>query len=123
MLAEPVLAAERGRTIVSRQAVERIAARLVAECPDAGGTARRVLGMGIGDGRGDAEVAARLHGTAAVSLAVRCSIPYPRPVARAAETLRDLLMAQVKELTGLTVQRVDIIVTELPAQMTRRRVE
>jgi uncharacterized alkaline shock family protein YloU len=117
----PPAAAERGRTTVSRQAVERIAARIVAECPEVEGTARRVLGVNAGGQRGDAAVAARLHGATAVSLAVRCSVPYPRPVARSAEALRELLIARVRELTGLRVQRVDITVAELSSGANRRR--
>lgn len=116
-------AAERGRTTVSAQAVERIVGRLVSECPEVSGIARRVLGLHVGPGRGDAGVAVRLHGTTAVSLAVRCSVPYPRPVARSAEALRTLLMARVSKLTGLRVQRVDITVTELPGVSAGRRLQ
>lgn len=116
-------AAERGRTTVSRQAVERIAARLVSECPDVAAPARHALGALIGQRRDEAAVTARLHGTTAVSLAVRCAVPYPRPVARSAEALRTLLMTRLPELTGLRVQRADIIVTELPARTGGRRVE
>lgn len=110
-------AAERGRTTVSRQAVEHIAARLTDGRPDAGGVPGRAAGA-----HGDATVAARLHGVTAVSLAVRCRVPYPRPVARSAEALRELLMTRVLELTGLRVQRVDIRVTDLPGADQGRRV-
>lgn len=116
-------AAERGRTVVSAQAVERIVGRVVTECSDVSGIGRRVLGLPVGPGREDAGVAVRLHGTTAVSLAVRCSVPYPRPVARSAEALRTLLIARVTELTGLRVQRVDITVTELPGARAGRRVQ
>lgn len=116
-------AAERGRTVVSAQAVERIVGRLVNECPEVGGIGRRVLGLPVGPGREDAGVAVRLHGTTAVSLAVRCSVSYPRPVARSAEALRTLLTERVTELTGLRVQRVDITVTELPGAAAGRRVQ
>src|ERR1700744_2932224 len=110
-LAPPdVPAAARGRTAISRQAVERIAVRLVADCPDVGGTARRMLGRPVSHPRDDAAVTARLHGTTAVSLAVRCSVSYPHPVARSAEALRTLLVTRLRELTGLRVQRVDISV-------------
>jgi uncharacterized alkaline shock family protein YloU len=115
-------AAERGRTVVSPQAVERIVGRLVTECPEVSGLARRVLGVHVGPAREDAGVAVRLHGTTAVSLAVRCSVPYPRPVARSAEALRTLLIARVTELTGLRVQRVDVTVAELPGASAGRRV-
>jgi uncharacterized alkaline shock family protein YloU len=111
-------AAERGRTTVSRQAVEHIAARLTDGRPGAGGAPGPAAGT-----QGDAAVAARLHGATAVSLAVRCSVPYPRPVARSAEALRELLMTRVLELTGLRVQRVDISVTDLPGAGQGRRVE
>lgn len=119
----PAAAGERGRTTVSALAVEQIAGRLAAQCPDVGGTSRRVLGVAAGERRREAVVTARLHGTAAVSLAVRCSVPYPRAAARAAQALRDLLTVRVGELTGLRVQRVDIIVTELTASTAGRRVE
>ena len=118
-----VPAAERGRTVVSAQAVERIVGRVVTECPEVSGIGRRVLGLPVGPGREDAGVAVRLHGTTAVSLAVRCSVRYPRPVARSAEALRTLLTARVTELTGLRVQRVDITVTELPGASAGRRVQ
>jgi uncharacterized alkaline shock family protein YloU len=120
----PAGVSQRGRTTVSRRAVERIAARLIDECPEAGGTARRILGVSAGQpDRCSADVTARLHGATAVSLAVRCSVPYPRPVARAAAAVRELLTARLAELTGLTVQRIDITVTELTTASTGRRVE
>lgn len=114
--------AERGRTTVSQLTVERITARLLAECPDVGGSARRVLGLPLGAAREESAVTARLHGSHAVSLAVRCSVPYPLPVGRSTEALRTLLITRVAELTGLRVQRVDIAVTALPAASDGRRV-
>jgi uncharacterized alkaline shock family protein YloU len=115
-------AAERGRTTVSRQAVERIAARLTANCPDVGEAPGHVARGRGREPRPGTAVAVRLHGTTAVSLAVRCSVSYPRPVERSAEALRQLLVDRVRELTGLRVQRVDINVTGLPARAGGRRV-
>ena len=57
-----VPAAERGRTVVSAQAVERIVGRVVTECPEVSGIGRRVLGLPVGPGREDAGVAVRLRG-------------------------------------------------------------
>lgn len=108
-------AAERGRTTITRKAVERITARLVDQCPDVEGSTRRRPGL-----PGDAGVAARLHGTRAVSLAVRCTVPYPRPVRQSAEALRQLLVTRVEEMTGMRVQRVDVTVTALPSAAGRR---
>jgi uncharacterized alkaline shock family protein YloU len=113
-------AAERGRTVITRQAVERITRHLVDQCPDVEGGSRRWLGVAVGDG---AAADAWLHGTTAVSLAVRCAVPYPRPVRASAEALRQLLIARVAELTGMRVQRVDITVTGLPAGAGGRRVQ
>lgn len=116
-------AADRGRTVVTRQAVERIAARVVAECPQVEGAPRRMLSR-QGTRRGDdGTAAARLHGATAVSLSVRCSVPYPRPVARSAEALRSLLVSRVAELTGLRVQRADITVASLAAPSGGRRAQ
>jgi uncharacterized alkaline shock family protein YloU len=124
----PAAAADRGRTIVTRHAVERITAQLAAECPDVGGpdagaATARMPALRAAQHREDPVVAARLHSATAVSLAVRCSVRYPEPVARAAETLREFLMTRVPELTGMRVQRVDITVTALPSGAAGRRVQ
>lgn len=116
----PAAAAERGRTIVTRQAVEHITARLTADCAEVSGTTH--AGLGGREHHDDAAVAARLHGSTAVSLAVRCSVPYPQPVARSAEALREFLFRRVSELTGLRVQRVDVAVAELTTGPRGRRV-
>jgi uncharacterized alkaline shock family protein YloU len=113
-LADP---AERGRTIISRQAVERITAQLVDQHPGVEAASRRRPGSSAGG-----PAVAWLHGTKAVSLAVRCAVPYPHPVRASAEALRQLLSTRVAELTGMRVQRVDIMVTELPATARGRRV-
>jgi uncharacterized alkaline shock family protein YloU len=110
--AEP---AERGTTQVAELAVERIAMKVVADSAGVGGTARRLLGVSVGQASAerDAEVDARLRGVSAVSLVVRCSVPYPTPVAEAVATLRGELVERIGELTGLSVQRVDVTVTSL----------
>ncbi len=107
--------AERGSTTVAELAVERIATKVVADSAGVGGTARRLLGIAVGQASAerDAEVAARLRGVSAVSLQVRCSVPYPTPVAQAVETLRGELSERIGELTGLSLQRVDVTVTSL----------
>jgi uncharacterized alkaline shock family protein YloU len=107
--------AERGATTVAELAVERIATKVVADSAGVGGTARRLLGIAVGQASADrdAEVAARLRGASAVSLSVRCSVPYPTPVAEAVATLRGELSERIDELTGLSLQRVDVTVTSL----------
>lgn len=113
---------ERGRTTISEQAVENIATRLIAESEHMGGTARSVLGVTLGaenHGR-EARVHARVHGETATSLTVRCSIPYPTPVRQATDAVRTDLMRRIEELTGLTVQHVDITVTALTTEAGAR---
>jgi uncharacterized alkaline shock family protein YloU len=101
-----------GRTTVEERAVERIVVRLLADFAHVGGAGRRFLGVGIGDAS-DAQVGVRLHGQSATSLAVRCSVRYPIPVAQATEAVRGELRRRIPELTGLAVRRVDITVTSL----------
>lgn len=111
-----------GRTTIAPNAVERIATRVVADFAKAGGTANRMLGIPLnkaGESR-DADVEARLHGQQAVSLAVRCSVPYPFDVRQATDTLRAELVDRVGALTGMRVQRVDITVTTLTTDGGRR---
>jgi uncharacterized alkaline shock family protein YloU len=123
--AERPAPAERGATTIAEAAIERIATRIIAEqAGGVGGTARRLLGVSMGQAstERDAEVAARLRGTSAVSLAVRCSVGYPTPVAEAVTAMRDALTERIGELTGVAVQRIDVTVTSLPTATTGARV-
>jgi uncharacterized alkaline shock family protein YloU len=105
---------ERGTLTVSDRTVERIAAQVVTEVEGAGGAASRVLGVAVGgeDPDSSAKVTAKVRGDTA-ALDVRLSISYPRSVGRTTENVRRHLMRRVAELTGLTVSRVDVIVTAL----------
>jgi uncharacterized alkaline shock family protein YloU len=109
-------AGERGRTTVSEQVVERIGSVLAAEFDGIGGAARRVLSVAVGGEQldRDAQVSARVDG-GTVTLAVRCSVRYPAPVAATTEALRGELCTRIAELTGLRVRRVDITVVALHA--------
>lgn len=115
-------AGERGRTTIAARAVERIADQVVARCVAVGGTSNRVLGFTVGEAGQDtdAKVRAQLHGQRAVSLSVRCSVPYPTSVRQATATVRAELTARVAELTGMAVRRVDITVTALTTNPGRR---
>ncbi|MDQ7810834.1 Asp23/Gls24 family envelope stress response protein [Amycolatopsis sp. A133] len=106
-----VIQDERGRTTIAGRTVERIAARAVTDLDDVGGAATRVLGLAVGRGN-TAEVSATVSGGTAV-LDVRLSLAYPTPVGPATESARQHLMDRVRELTGLTVSRVNITVTAL----------
>jgi uncharacterized alkaline shock family protein YloU len=117
--------ADRGATTIAEPAIERIATRVIAESSaGVGGTARRLLGVPIGQASAEreAEVTARLRGVSAVSLQVRCSVGYPSPVAEAITAMRGELTTRLAELTGLAVQRIEVTVTSLPTATTGARV-
>lgn len=114
-----------GRTTLADRAVERTATQAITEIADVGGTARRVLGGTVGGPAEErsAQVSATVDDTTA-SLRVRLSIAYPASVARTTQRVRSHLVQRLHELTGLTVTRVDITVTELYiAQPGHRRVQ
>ena len=114
-----------GTLTVSDTAVERIAARAVTEVDGVGGAATRVLGVAVGseDLDNTAQVSATVTGTTA-TLDVRVSVTYPASVARTTQATREHLTRRVRELTGLTVSRVDITVTALlSTAATTRRVQ
>src|SRR3569833_1603841 len=118
-----VPAEDRGRLVVAERAVERIAAHTAREVDDVGGAAARVLGVAVGleDGDRSVKVTADVDGDS-VRLAARLSIAYPASVTQATERARAHLRDRGGELTGLSVERVDITVTALhaPVRATRR---
>lgn len=103
--------AERGTTTVADRAVQRIAGQLVVEMEGVGGTSRRLLGLTVGDDEAPT-VAAAVRGEH-VTLDVALSVCYPASVARTTAAAREQLSREVGELTGLTVDRVDITVAAL----------
>jgi uncharacterized alkaline shock family protein YloU len=110
-----------GRTTVAGRVVERTATVLIREVDGVGGAARRVLSVDVGseDFERDARVTATIDGDS-VTIAVRCSVVYPAPVASTTEALRTHLVARLDKLTGLRVRQVDITVTALHASSGRR---
>jgi uncharacterized alkaline shock family protein YloU len=121
----PVDTDERGRTVIAERVLERVAAEAAAEIDGVGGPARRLLGVAVGGDEPDrrAKVTARITGDKA-TLDVQLSVVYPASVGRTTERTRSHLMRRVEDLTGLTVSRVDITVTELHgAPADTRRVE
>ncbi|HVV07743.1 Asp23/Gls24 family envelope stress response protein [Amycolatopsis sp.] len=86
----------RGTTVVTDKAVRRIAGQLL------GG-----------------KVGAKVTGER-VSLDAELSVEYPKSVATATDRVRADLARDVAELTGLTVERVDITVVSLDGGGERR---
>lgn len=111
--------AERGTTVVADRAVQRITGRLIVEMKGVGGTSRSLLGLTVGDGT-EPKVSAAVRGEH-VSLDVELSVSYPASVAKTTEAARERLTTEVAGLTGLTVDRVDITVTELRGDRSAER--
>ncbi|MBJ7607873.1 MAG: Asp23/Gls24 family envelope stress response protein [Candidatus Dormibacteraeota bacterium] len=112
--ADLVPAAERGDLTIADGVIEKIAATLVAQVDQIGGTARRVLGVPLGSGDPDGlpQVRATVTGSV-VALEVACTVTYPAPIGRVTDQARRHLIGRIAELTDLTVRQVDITVTAL----------
>lgn len=121
---EPLEPERRGRTEIAERVLEKIAARALTEVEEAGGTARRVLGVRLGRDTAEAapRVTAWVDGALAI-LSMRISVGYPAPVQDVTRRVRDHVRTRVGDLTGLDVRQVDIEVDRLvPAAPTGGRV-
>jgi uncharacterized alkaline shock family protein YloU len=87
---------ERGRTTVADRVIDRIAEQAALEDVD-------VV---------SAKANARVTGQTTV-VEIGLGLRYPTPVAAATERVRSHLMTRVQELSGLSMSRVDVAVTEL----------
>ena len=118
---------ELGRISIADGVVTKIAARAAAENPDAGAATARVLGRAIpGAGhlgvRGtdlDAlpKTSVDVDGSKAyVSLEI--AVRWPAPVAEVAGQVRRHVRERIRELAGLEVQEVHIVVADLATDIT-----
>ena len=107
---------DRGRLEIANVVVEKVAIAAAGEIDQVGGVARRVLGVPAGrdDGEGRPQVSAKVTGQVA-SLDVRLTVMYPASVRATTEAVRDRVRDRVYAITEITVSRVDIAVTALPA--------
>jgi uncharacterized alkaline shock family protein YloU len=105
---------QRGRTIIADRVVAQIATRAVAEVGQAGGAARRLIGLTLGRhaGEGPARVSARVDGNLA-TIEMRLSLAYPAPVRSLTREVRGHVTERVTALTGIEVRHVDIEVARL----------
>ncbi|MFA1547604.1 Asp23/Gls24 family envelope stress response protein [Actinomadura chokoriensis] len=103
--------AERGRTTISERTVARIVAEAAQDVEESGGLGRTVAGVPI-PGRRSTRTEVRVNGEI-VTAKVGLSVTYPMPVRAVARQVRRRVRERVTELTGLTVQQVDVEVAEL----------
>ncbi len=113
----------RGRTEIADRVLERIAARAVTEVDQAGGAARRLLGVPLGRDTEHAAPRATAHVDGQLAtLQVSMSVVYPAPIRQVTRRVRDQIITRVGELTGLEVRQVDIEIARLirPGEDRRR---
>jgi uncharacterized alkaline shock family protein YloU len=115
---------DRGRTEIAERVLERIAAKVVSDAEHAGGTARRMLGVSLGqDGQDTApQITAHIDGQLA-TIEVTMTVAYPAPVRQVARRVRNDVIARVTELTGISVRHVDIDITRLIWRTSEGRVQ
>lgn len=113
----------RGRTEIVDRVLERIAARAVTEVDQAGGAARRLLGVPLGRDTEHTAPRATAHVDGQLAtLQVSMSVVYPAPIRQVTRRVRDQIITRVSELTGLEVRQVDIEIARLirPGKDRRR---
>ena len=118
---------ELGRITVADRVVTKIAARAAAENPDAGAAAARMLGHAVPaasylgvrgtDLNALPKTTVQVDGSRAyVSLEI--AVRWPASVAEVAGQVRRHVRERVRELAGLEVDEVDIVVSGLAADIT-----
>ncbi|WP_312182559.1 Asp23/Gls24 family envelope stress response protein [Arthrobacter sp.] len=114
--------ANRGSTSMSKKVLEKITSQVAQDETQAGGTSGGFLGIGSRadfSARPDADV--ELAGNIA-SLKVTVGLPYPLPLRRATDQLRQRIAERVTDLTGVQVRQVDITIAWLkPKALTSGR--
>ncbi len=103
----------RGRTVLDRKVVEKIASQVASEESFGGGSSGGFLGIGAhSDFSARPKVAVELAGNIA-ALSVEIGLLYPVPLRQVTEQLRRRISERVNALTGVEVRQVDITVSWL----------
>ncbi len=103
----------RGRLVLDKQVVEKIAGQVASEIGAAGGRSGGFLGIGAHSDlsarpKVDVELAGR---TATLEIAI--AVAYPVSLRQATDRVREQVTRRVHALTGVEVTRVDITVVAL----------
>jgi uncharacterized alkaline shock family protein YloU len=112
----------RGRTVLDRKVVEKIASQVASEESFAGGSSGGFLGIGAhSDFSARPEVTVELAGNIA-ALSMEIGLLYPVPLRQVTEQLRRRISERVTALTGVEVRQIDFTVSWLkPADETTGR--
>jgi uncharacterized alkaline shock family protein YloU len=117
---------ERGRIINADRVVTKVAACAAAEDPDVGAAASRVLGRAVPGagylgGHGTdlnalPKTSVEVDGSKAF-VTMEISVRWPEPVLTVTEQVRRRVRDRVAELTGLQVDEVHIVVSDLATDL------
>ncbi len=105
---------ERGTLTIDDRVVERLAGYAVSQVPGTAAAPRRVLGVAVGDGERDRDVQvdARIDGESAV-LKTALAVRWPMSIAAVVKDVRASVSDEVKRMTGITVDHVDVEVVSM----------
>jgi uncharacterized alkaline shock family protein YloU len=98
---------------IAHRVVEKIASRAASEIGSAGGQRRGLLGSRH-DMAARPKVDVNLT-SAGATIAARIGLPFPASIRQTAADVRSQIADHVTRLTGITVRRVDVVVTWLAA--------
>jgi len=109
---------QRGKLVLAKQVVEKIAGQVASEVSATGGRSGGFLGIGAhADLTARPKVGVELAGRTA-TLAIEMAVAYPVSIRRATDRVRAQVTHRVTQLTGVEVTRVDITVVALHAGAT-----
>lgn len=117
---------ELGRISIADGVVTKIAARAAAENPDAGAATARVLGRAVPGaipGVRGTDLAALPKTSVDVDgskayVSLEIAVRWPAPVAEVAEQVRRHVRERIRDLAGLEVEEVHIVVADLATDIT-----
>ncbi len=105
----------RGQTILADKVIEKIASQVASDESVAGGSSGGFLGIGThADLKARPKASVELTGNIA-TLSVEVGMPYPVPLRRTTEQMRQRIRTRVTEMTGVEVRHVDIKISWLSA--------
>ena len=119
----PVPPEGRGQLTVNDRVVEKVAGYAVTFVTDAAAAPRRVLGVKIGEARPQAvaSVQAQVQDDIA-SVHAAITVRWPRPVPHVADEVRERIRSDVRAITGVRVDHVDVEVVSMTLPSTEPRV-
>ncbi|RBY77599.1 Asp23/Gls24 family envelope stress response protein [Geodermatophilus sp. TF02-6] len=114
--------ADRGGLVVADRVVDRVAGYAVTRVEGASAAPRRLLGVNVGDARSttEASVDARVDGsTATVDASI--AVSWPASVRAVTDRVRRQIRQDVRHLTGIRIDHIDIDVVSMSSPAARPR--